>query len=127
MDDMDDKDLARMLGLARIAFGVAGFVMPNVAMRAWIGQRAEAYPTNMILRGLAGRDIAIGLGILTALETGAPVRGWLEASALSDAADAMGTLTSWKSLPGVRRIAALALEVGAAAFGLQLAESLGED
>jgi hypothetical protein len=127
MDDFDDKDLARLLGLGRIAFGVAAFLMPNVSMRAWIGQRAEPYPTNMILRGLAGRDIAIGIGILTALETGAPVRGWLEASALADAADALGTLTSWKSLPGFRRLSALGLEVGAAALGLQLADSLGED
>ncbi len=127
MDDLDDKDLARMLGLARIAFGVAGFLFPNVAMRAWIGQRAEPYPTNMLLRGLAGRDIAIGVGIVTAIETGAPVRGWLEAGALADAADAAGTLTSWKSFPGFRRLGALALEVGATVVGLQLADSLGED
>jgi hypothetical protein len=127
VDDLDDRDLARLLGLTRIAFGVAGFLMPNTTMRAWIGQRAQPYPTNMLLRGLAGRDIAIGVGIVTALETGAPVRGWLEASALSDAADAVGTLTSWRSLPGFRRITALALEVGAAALGLQLADSLGEE
>ncbi len=127
MDDLDDRDLARLLGLGRIAFGLAGFLMPATGTRVWIGQRAEDYPTNMFLRGLAGRDIALGVGILTALETGAPVRGWLEASALSDAADAVGTLTSWKSLPGFRRFGMLALEVGAAALGLQLAESLGED
>jgi hypothetical protein len=127
MDEMDDKDLARLLGLTRIAIGAAAFLLPSATTRAWIGARAESYPTNMILRGLAGRDIAIGVGILTALETGAPVRGWLEASALADAADAVGTITSWRSLPGLRRIAALAIEVGAAALGLQLADSLGED
>jgi hypothetical protein len=127
MDDYDDKDLARMLGLARIAFGLAGFLMPSAGTRVWIGQKAEPYPTNMFLRGLAGRDIALGVGIITALETGAPVRGWLEASALADAADAVGTLTSWRRLPGFRRLGMLALEVGFAAVGLQLADSLGED
>jgi hypothetical protein len=127
MDEMDDKDLARLLGLGRIAFGLAGFLFPSTGTRLFIGQRAESYPTNLFLRGLAGRDIAIGVGIITALETGAPVRGWLEASALSDTADAIGTLTSWRSLPGFRRFGILALEVGAAALGLQLADSLGED
>jgi hypothetical protein len=127
MNDMEDKDLARLLGLGRIAFGLAGFLFPSIGTRAVIGQKAHAYPTNMFLRGLAGRDVAIGVGIITALETGAPVRGWLEASALSDASDAIGTLTSWRSLPGFRRFGLLALEAGAAALGLQLADSLGED
>jgi hypothetical protein len=127
MDEMDDKDLARLLGLGRIAFGLAGFLLPSTGFRVFFGQKAHPYPTNMFLRGLAGRDVAIGVGIITALETGAPVRGWLEASALSDAADAIGTLTSWRSLPGFRRFGILALEVGAAALGLQLADSLGED
>jgi hypothetical protein len=127
MNDWDDKDLARLLGLTRIALGAAALLMPNVAMRGLIGQRAEPYPTNLLLRGLAGRDIAIGVGIVTAIETGAPVRGWLEASALSDASDAVGTITSWKYLPGFRRLAFLALEVGAAAIGLQLADSIDED
>jgi hypothetical protein len=124
---MEDKDLARMLGLGRIAFGLVGFILPTTGSRLWMGHRSDDPATKMYLRGLAGRDIALGVGIITALETGAPVRGWLEAGAVADAADAVGTLTSWRRLPGFRRLGMLALEVGFTALGLQLADSLGED
>jgi hypothetical protein len=90
----------------------------------WIGQQAKPYPTNMMLRGLAARDAAIGVGLLVALDSGTPVRGWLEAGALSDAGDAIGTLTSWRSLPGFRRLALLTMQAGFSLMGLMLADSL---
>lgn len=123
---MNEKEMARMLGLARLGLGVVGFLAPTKTIRGWIGQEAKPYPTNMVMRGFAARDAAIGIGLLAALEKDGPVRGWLEASALSDLGDAIGTLAAWKDLPGLRRLLLLAIEVGSAAVGMQLAAELDD-
>ncbi|HYN35511.1 MAG TPA: hypothetical protein VEV82_00900 [Actinomycetota bacterium] len=123
---MNEKELARMLGLTRLAVGVVGFLAPTKMVRMWIGEEAKPYPTNMILRGFAARDAAIGIGLLAALENDGPVRGWLEASAMSDLGDAVGTLAAWKDLPGLRRLLLLGAELGAAALGMQLAAELDD-
>ena len=123
---MNEREMARMLGLARLAIGVVGFLAPTKTIRGWIGQEAKPYPTNMVMRGFAARDAAIGIGLLAALEKDGPVRGWLEASALSDLGDAVGTLAAWKDLPGLRRLVLLGVEVGSAVVGMQLAAELDD-
>jgi hypothetical protein len=123
---MNEKEMARILGLVRAGLGVLGFLAPTKTIRSWIGQEAKPYPTNMIMRGFAARDAAIGIGLLAALENDGPVRGWLEASVLADLGDAVGTLASWKDLPGVRRLVLLGVEVGAAALAMQLAAELDD-
>jgi hypothetical protein len=46
-----------------------------------------------LFAGMVGaRDVALGLGLLSALDRGAPVRGWLEASALVDGIDVAACL-----------------------------------
>ncbi|MDQ3954684.1 MAG: hypothetical protein M3285_03940 [Actinomycetota bacterium] len=121
---MNPKDTARMLGLARLGVGVISFLAPTKSVRAWIGQEAKPYPTNMIMRGMAARDIALGAGLLAALENDGPARGWIEGGALADAGDAVGTLAAWKDLPGLRKVLLLAIEVGAAAVAMQIADEL---
>ena len=123
---MTDKEMARALGLVRVALGAVGVLAPKKLMRAWIGQEAKPYPTNMVVRGLAVRDVALGVGLLAALEKDGETRGWLEAMALSDLGDAVGTLGSWKDLPGFRRLGLLAMEIGSAAVGMQLAAALDD-
>ena len=123
---MNEKEMARILGLIRTGFGVVGFLAPTKTIRGWIGREAKPYPTNMIMRGFAARDAAIGIGLLAALENDGPVRGWLEASALSDLGDAIATVGSWKDLPGFRRLLLLAGEAGAAALAMQLAAQLDD-
>jgi len=44
--------------------------------------------TRLFARMVGARDLGLGLGLLIALNRGAPVRGWLEASALVDGIDA---------------------------------------
>lgn len=122
----DQENQARLLALGRLGFGVVGLVAPRLFVRSWIGREAKPYPTNMITRGFAARDIGLAVGTLAALEAGSPVRGWLEGAALSDAGDALGTLGSWRDLPGLRRWLLLGAEVGAAAVGMQLASSIDE-
>ena len=123
---MTDKEMARALGLVRVVLGAIGMLAPQKSMRAWIGQEAKPYPTNMVLRGMAIRDVALGIGLLAALENDGQTRGWLEGMALSDLGDAVGTLGSWKDLPGFRRLGLLVLEVGFAAVGMQLAAAMDE-
>ena len=123
---MTEKEMARVLGLVRVALGAIGMLAPTKSMRAWIGQEAKPYPTNMVLRGMAVRDAALGIGLLAALEKKGDARGWLEGMALSDLGDAIGTLGAWKDLPGFRRLALLALELGSAAYGMQLAGTIDD-
>ena len=121
---MNPKDTARMLGLARLGVGVISFLAPAKSVRAWIGQEAQPYPANMMMRGLGARDIGLGAGLLFALENDGPARGWIEGGALADAGDAVGTLASWKDLPGLRKVLLLAIEVGSAAVAMQIADEL---
>ncbi len=123
---MNEKDIARIIGLTRVGVGVFGFFMPKKAVRVWIGQEAKPYPTNMLARTLAIRDAGLGIGLLTALEKDTDVRGWLEAGALCDMGDAVATLGSWSDLPGLRRLLILATAVGTAAVGMQTAAALDD-
>ena len=122
--EVEDRDLARMIGLARVAIGIASFLAPTRFARLWTGERSDAAITPMAIRGLGARDVAIGIGLLNAIENGGSTRGWLEASALSDASDAVATLAEWGRLPGWRRLGLFGLEVGSALLGLRLAGEL---
>ncbi|HLG66947.1 MAG TPA: hypothetical protein VKV36_03645, partial [Acidimicrobiales bacterium] len=71
-----------------------------------------------------GRDVALGLGALLALRRGAPLRGWVEAAALSDTLDAWATLLDLRHLPPGGRMAVLGASGGAAITGVLAARSL---
>ena len=124
MDDVDDLDLARTLSVSRMVLGAALFFAPRKISRLWTGTTGPDFPTNMVLRGMGARDVALAVGALTAIERGTSVRGWLEAGALVDGADAVGTLAAWRDLPAWRAVGLLSLEVGAAYLGARLAASL---
>jgi hypothetical protein len=121
---LDDRDYATLLGAARVVLGGAALLAPRTAARAWFGPGALGRST-VAMRGLAARDIALGLGVLIALDEKAPVRGWLEAGALSDAGDAFATLVAAGDIPFGRWLLSLAASAGAMALGLRLASSLG--
>lgn len=121
---MEDRDLARLLAWTRIGIGAVTALMPSAFVRAWTGRAQPAFPTNMLGKGFGARELAIGVGLLTALESGGNVKPWLLASAAADAGDAVGTLGSWGELGSLRALGLLAVEVGAAVIGFSLAESL---
>ena len=124
LEDFSDEDLARGLGWLRVIAGFVLFLVPRLGTRTWTGEHAEDAPTSLAVRGMGVRDIAIGAGLLTAMERGAPVRGWLEAGAMVDAGDALGTLFSWRGLGKPRGVFWFVTEVGSAALGLSLAERM---
>lgn len=103
---MRDPRPAVFLSRARIAVGVAALIAPRLAGRI-IGGRQATPPTALFARMLGARDLALGLGTVIALDRGAPVRGWLEASALADACDCIATLLAREHLsPAVIRATA---------------------
>ena len=120
---MDDAKLALGLARARIAIGLAAVMAPGLAARALSGRPASGIEPPLA-RMLGARDLALGLGTVIALDRGAPVRGWLEASALSDTADFASCLLA-KSRMSPRAFAATAaLGGGSAAFGVFLSRRL---
>lgn len=124
IEEWSDEDLARGLGWIRVLAGFALFLFPRLGTKTWTGENREDAPTSLAVRGMGVRDVAIGAGLLTAMERGAPVKGWLEAGAMVDAGDALGTLFSWRGLGKPRGVFWFAMEVGGAALGLSLAERM---
>ena len=122
---MDDKDYARLLGLARIVLGAGFFLMPRRSLRMAWGIDADPAAA-AVVRGMGGRDLALGVGLLANLEDGGRARGWLEAGALADASDALGTVMAWSSLPRWRRLLVAGSAAGAAWLGHQLAGELDD-
>ena len=99
------------LGRGRIAIGVVSLLTPRLVGRLISGAATSRGGTTLFTRMVGARDIGLGLGVLIALERGAPVRGWLEASALVDGIDAAACLLARDDirtslLPGIAGLAA---------------------
>jgi hypothetical protein len=92
---MEQRDLAVNLGRGRIAFGVASILAPGILGRTMTGSDGAM---RLFLRMVGARDLALGLGLLVALDRDAPARGWLEASAVVDAIDAGAFLLARRHL-----------------------------
>ncbi len=124
--DLDERELVQILSFIRLGIGVGFFLLPRRLGRWWTGEEEISTTSKMALRSLGGRDAAIALGTLIALENGGNVRGWLEAGAVSDASDAVSTLTNWGDLPPLRRLLGLASSVSAVTMGLNLAQAFDD-
>jgi hypothetical protein len=78
----------------------------------------------VFLRMVGARDIALGLGTVIALDRGAPVRGWLEGSALADAADGVAAMLGRDTLTPRALRATVAVATASALLGPLLARRL---
>src|SRR5919109_2750599 len=124
---MEPRDRALLHARARIAVGAAFVLFPALAGRMWIGSPAASRPVKVLARAFGARDLAIGLGVVIALDRGTPVRGWIEAGALSDTIDAVATLLAGDSIHPSIRWPALAMGAGSAAAGARLAPHFGDE
>ena len=120
---MDDAEIALALARARIGIGLAAFVAPGLSAHVLSGRPASGIEP-LLTRMLGARDLTLGLGTVIALDRGAPVRGWIEGSAVSDAADCISCLLA-KSRMNPRAFAGtLALGSASAALGAYLSRRL---
>ena len=89
---MERRDLAVSVARGRVAIGVASLLAPGLVARTMTGRDRSEGGTRLFARMVGARDLGIGLGLLVALDRNAPVRGWLEASAVVDGIDAAACL-----------------------------------
>jgi hypothetical protein len=89
---MERRDLAVSLARGRIAIGAVSLLAPGLVGRTITGRGGSEGGTRLFLRMVGARDLGLGLGVLVALDRSAPVRGWLEASAVVDGLDAAACL-----------------------------------
>ena len=109
---------ARVLGLGRVAVGLALRAAPARAGEGWLGADGTTPGAQVALRGLGIRDVLVGMAqVHTAAD---PERGyrWARTASIGDAVDLAATLAAAKHLPasGVATIGAVA--TGAAVSGV---------
>jgi hypothetical protein len=120
--------LAGALAVNRTAFGVNYLLRPASAGDSWIGRAARRPGTQVIVRSQAARDIALGLGALSALvrRRDGEARAWMAAHALSDGVDTAATWAARERLPADKARTALAIAAASTAVALIGAAGLRE-
>jgi hypothetical protein len=123
---MQEAKLAMSVARCRIALGAVAVAAPGLTARLLGRQRSDGSDgiAPVLARMLGGRDIALGLGTVIALDRGKPVRGWLEGSALADAVDCLACVVGRESMSPVASRAAGGLGAAAAIVGVVLARRL---
>jgi hypothetical protein len=123
---MEARELALWHARGRQLVGAAFVLAPGLAGRGWIAGDASRRPVKVLARAFGARDLALGLGVAISLDRGTPVRGWIEAGALSDSIDTVASLLAGNSIPPAIRWPCVALGAGSAAVGALLARQLDE-
>ena len=122
---MDHRSIARITAAGRVAIGTALLLAPRSVTGRWIGEASRPPGAKLLARGLGGRDLILGLGVINALDRGDPrARDWVRASALADVADAGATVLAFRHLPKRARFGVLLLAGGAAVAGFVAADNL---
>jgi hypothetical protein len=110
---------AAAVAAGRVAIGLSALARPSVPSRPWIGAASDDLAARVFGRALGARDVALGLGALSALRRTAAEPGsastWVAAGALSDALDVVATVSSWRELPRTGRWL-IVLSAGASAL-----------
>ena len=101
----------------RILFGVAALISPGTAGRILAGDGGAAPDAQAFLRGMGGREIGLGLGILAMIRADGPVKPWLVAALLADSGDITGIAGAWPHMTPSKRLLGLGTAGGAAAIG----------
>jgi hypothetical protein len=122
---MDDRELARLIATLRVSAGTVAFVAPRWTIRTWTGQSLDSGAANMVARSLAGREIAIGLGTVIAMNKDAPVRGWIEAGMVADLTDALASFFAIRRIAPIRALLSAVASGASVALGYRLADALG--
>ena len=116
-------EAAKLYAVGRLAYSAGLIFAPAQVAGAWIGKDAAAGAGAQIgVRGLAGRDVALAVGLLAAARRGRGPRPWLILCAIGDLADLLATLVAPPDeLPPNSRVGTIALAGGSAVVGGLLA------
>ncbi|HEX2071659.1 MAG TPA: hypothetical protein VHF90_08445 [Thermoleophilaceae bacterium] len=110
--------IGALLAAGRIAAGAALLASPGRLGAAWLGDAAARPATQLAIRALGARDIALGAGALTALGDERRLRRWIAVGAVCDLTDAGSAMaTPSTALPDGARQATVAMGAGAALAG----------
>jgi hypothetical protein len=121
---MEGRALAVSLAGARITIGVVSLLGPGIVGRTMTGRDGSEGGTRLFARMVGARDFGLGLGLLVALDRGAPVRGWLEASAVVDGVDAAACLVARNHIRTSMFPGAVGLAAAGALLSARLARQL---
>ena len=116
----DVRKLTLAFAAARGLFGVGLLAVPGRIASGWIPDDHSRSQTQMIVRGVGGRDIALAGGTVNALAADEDVRPWLLAAVASDGSDILASLLAGDALPGRAKKGTLALAGVALACGVAL-------
>jgi hypothetical protein len=106
--------------LGRAAFGAAVLAAPRTAGTMLSGEGGATPDAQAFLRGMGGREVGLGVGLLAATRAGASGRPWLVAGVLSDTGDMLGIAGAWRDLPADKRLPGAVLAGLTAVAGLVL-------
>lgn len=110
--------IGRLIAIGRTGVGLVALTAPSLPLRPWIGSRRDDAGALALGRALGGRDLALGMGVLMSGRHDRPIRGWVEAGGLADAADAVATLIAFRELPRAGRWVILSAAASSAAAAL---------
>ena len=96
---MNVRQLATGLAVNRLLFGASFVAAPERSSRSWISIDAATGGARVMTRATGARDLALGLGALRALRSGADARPWFAAHLVSDATDLLATWAERRELP----------------------------
>jgi hypothetical protein len=105
---------------ARLIFGLAALAAPKTVGRLLAGDGGATPDATAFLRGMGGRELGIGLGLVTAIRNGESVRPGLIAGLLADSSDVAGIAGAWPHMPPAKRWLGLTMAGGAGLAGAGL-------
>jgi hypothetical protein len=111
----------------RFLFGVAALAAPGTTGRILAGDGGAAPDAQAFLRGMGGREIGLGLGLLVMVRANAFVKPWLIAALLADTSDIAGIVGAWPHMAPSKRLLGLGTAGGAAAIGAIVLATLPRD
>jgi hypothetical protein len=113
-----------LYAIGRIGFGIASLAAPAVAGRTLAGPGGALPDAQAFLRGMGGREIGLGFGMLAAIRAGGNVRPWVIAGLMADGSDLIGIAGAWRHMPPTKRWLSLGTAGAAAAAGVGVLASL---
>jgi hypothetical protein len=124
---VDARRLTALAGVGRIVLGGAIILAPRTVTGRWLGPDAREPLVVDLARGMAARDIALGVASLLTLGTPRTAARLQLACAGVDATDAAATYIARRELPARGAAATIALAGASSVVSVALAAGLGRE